>query len=831
MRQVHCSFRQWALIPALIAAVATGSASGGVPTPLTTTRVASGLSSPVYVTHAPNDPTRVYIIEQPGRIRVLDLTQDPPALQVTPFLNIQTIVRSTGSEQGLLGLAFHPDYENNKFFYVNYTRSSPSNDGATVIARYSAISPTQADSSSAVVLMTIAQPQSNHNGGWIDFGPDGYLYIATGDGGGANDSGTGHTAGTGNAQDITNNLLGKMLRIDVDGNDGPGGNYGIPPSNPFVGVTGDDEIWAYGLRNPWRNAFDSLTGDLYIADVGQGTWEEVNFQPAASAGGENWGWRCREGAHNFNFEAFCASLTLLDPIHEYSHGGSPFRCSITGGEVYRGCAIPDLHGTYFFADYCSNQIWSFIYTGAPPTVTDRTAELAPGGGLGIASPSSFGRDALGEIYICDLNGGEVFKIIPDGVPNQCNCSVIEDEDADGANDCVDNCRTIANALQSDVDGDGAGDICDPCPADAGDTCIVAGSGAAEMLAASGGTLSVSDGSAQVAVDPGDLPGDLTLSVTRLPIADPAVEYLLNGFPVPGTLLLVHDLHPEGIAFSSPVELTQSVDVTTLTPDERDAVDLCVALSPDPDAQWECLDAACNVVEDPPGTFTISCVEELDHFSRYALVVLGALSANPPAAAPAPHDRAKNRYLSFVPNNPPIPVAFQVEKLSGVGVAGPVGWVGVPGAGDIAGVSATPVTRVWNETLVHVGDCGVIPVASYAIRASIDNGQSFSADLLVDTIELPSGGKFWGDTVGSFDGIQWTAPNTIVNANDFLAALQKFQSLPSAPHITVVDVQSVSSTDPCLNRITNIADVFILLQAFQGNMYPFTTDPAACPACP
>jgi glucose/arabinose dehydrogenase len=385
-------------------------------TPLTTELVASGLERPLFVTHAPGDANRVFIVEQPGRVRILDLTQQPPALRAQAFLDITPRVVTTGNEQGLLGLAFHPDFAANRRFYVNYTDLA----GDTVVSRFEvpANAPDQANPNSELVLLTFHQPQHNHNGGWLAFGPhDGLLYIGSGDGGGRDDEGNGHTLETGNAQDTSDNLLGKILRIDVDGSDGPGGNYGIPPGNPFVGVAGDDEIWAFGLRNPWRNAFDTLTGDLYIADVGQRLWEEVNFQPAASSGGENWGWRCREGAHDFN-TLNCEGLTLLDPIHEYSHGGAPHRCSITGGEVYRGCAVPDLAGTYFFADYCSDQIWSFRMVGGDLTdFVERTAELTAGGSS-IDRITSFGLDARGEIYIADRLG-EIFRIVPDGVPSAC----------------------------------------------------------------------------------------------------------------------------------------------------------------------------------------------------------------------------------------------------------------------------------------------------------------------------------------------------------------------------------------------------------------------------
>ena len=387
-------------------------------TPLTTELVVSGLDQPLYVAAAPGDTDRLFVVEQPGRVRIVDLSVDPPTLVATPFLDITARVVNSANEQGLLGLAFHPDFESNGFFYVDYTGSG----GATRVSRFAVTGPDPdvADVASELVLLTISQPQGNHNGGWIGFSPlDGMLYIATGDGGGANDSGSGHTAGTGNSQDITDNLLGKMLRIDVDATTGPGGNYGVPPDNPFVGVSGDDEIWSYGLRNPWRNAFDSQTGDLYIADVGQNLWEEVDFQPAASAGGENWGWRCREGAHTFSTGGACSSTSSIDPIYEYSHGGSPFRCSVTGGEVYRGCAVPDLQGTYFLADLCSSQIWSLRMAGGVATeITERTVELAPPGGGSISVITSFGIDALGEVYIV-ARGGDVFRVVPDGVESQC----------------------------------------------------------------------------------------------------------------------------------------------------------------------------------------------------------------------------------------------------------------------------------------------------------------------------------------------------------------------------------------------------------------------------
>jgi glucose/arabinose dehydrogenase len=362
----------------------------------------------------------LFIVEQRGTVRILDISVDPPELVEDDYLDIRAAVKD-GGEQGLLGLAFHPRYETNGYFYVYYTDSGDD----TVVARYSVSGDADdADESSEIVLMTISQPQTNHNGGWIAFGPrDGYLYFSVGDGGGSGDNDAGHTPGLGNGQDITNNLLGKILRIDVDATDGPGGNYGIPPTNPFVDVTGDDEIWSYGLRNAWRNAFDRDTGDLYIADVGQNDWEEINFQEWPATGGESFGWRCREGANDFDISGDC-SATHIEPVLEYALGGNPSRCSITGGEVYRGCAIPDLRGTYFYADYCSDQIWSFeMSNGSVTNEIERTSELDPGGSLDLDTISSFGRDADGEIYILDHADGEVFKIVSDGPSVRCPANV------------------------------------------------------------------------------------------------------------------------------------------------------------------------------------------------------------------------------------------------------------------------------------------------------------------------------------------------------------------------------------------------------------------------
>lgn len=385
-----------------IATVAPNATAGG--TTLTSQRLVTGLSRPVLVTAAPGDDSRLFIVEQrsgsTGRIRIFDLTTN--LLLSTPFLSVTV---STSSEQGLLGMAFHPDYSTNGYFFINYTNTS----GDTVVARYQVSSnPNIANSGSATTVMSIGQPYTNHNGGMIAFGPnDGYLYIGTGDGGNGGDPGN-------RSQDISGQLLGKMLRINVDSLP-----YSIPADNPFVGVTGDDEIWAYGMRNPWRFSFDRDTGDLYIGDVGQSAWEEIDIQPAGAAGGENYGWRCYEGDHSYNTSGCPSASTMVFPVHEYAQGGSPYRCSITGGNVYRGDGIPDLQGTYFFGDYCSNQIWSFRWDGSGgiTNLEDRTSELSPNAGS-IGSISSFGEGADGTIYVCDL-GGEIFAIQADAPSGAC----------------------------------------------------------------------------------------------------------------------------------------------------------------------------------------------------------------------------------------------------------------------------------------------------------------------------------------------------------------------------------------------------------------------------
>ncbi len=424
----------WAL-----AGMVGGAAQAGVVT-LRAQRIATGLSQPVFLGSAPGDTRRLFVLEQhTGRIRLIK----DGVMQLSPFLNVSGLSSNSGSERGLLGLTFHPDYVNNGRFYIYYTSQA---NGSTVVARYNvSANPDLADSGSAQIVFTHSQPFANHNAGMLAFGADGYLYIGLGDGGSGGDPG--------NRAQNPGVLLGKMLRIDVDG----GVPYAIPADNPFEGP-GDplDEIWALGLRNPWRYSFDRLTGDLYIADVGQNLIEEVNFQSADSPGGENYGWRLMEGNNCFNPPEDCNPGGLTLPIHTYTHAQG---CSVTGGYVYRGSAIPALRGTYFFADYCAGTVWSFRYTGGAVTeFTNRSAQLA----VGIASPinnvSSFGEDARGELYIVD-HDGDIFRIV-DAFPPDCDGALATGGAARGAEDCNGNGLPDACEAQADFNQDGVVDLND-----------------------------------------------------------------------------------------------------------------------------------------------------------------------------------------------------------------------------------------------------------------------------------------------------------------------------------------------------------------------------------
>jgi len=349
--------------------------------------LATGFARPVQVTHAGDGSGLLYVVEQGGRIRTIRNGSVEP----TPFLDISGRVLS-GGEQGLLGLAFPPGYAANGRFYVNYTRTP---DGATVVARYRAAgTPRVADPTSEEVLLVIGQPFANHNGGQVAFGPDGFLYIGMGDGGSGGDP-------QNNAQNPAT-LLGKMLRIDVEAGVQP---YAIPPSNPFVGTAGfREEIWAQGLRNPWRFSFDRLTGDLYIGDVGQSAFEEIDFQPAGSPGGENYGWKIMEGSHCFG-AAGCDNTGLVPPVAEYDHSQG---CSVTGGRVYRGDAVPTLRGVYLYADFCSGRIFGLMPDG--PTWRSETLLTVP------LSISSFGEDEAGNLYVTDHAGGAVHRITAGNTP-------------------------------------------------------------------------------------------------------------------------------------------------------------------------------------------------------------------------------------------------------------------------------------------------------------------------------------------------------------------------------------------------------------------------------
>lgn len=399
---------------------------------------------PLLVTAPPGDPSRIFVVAQEGQIQI-KRRGDPPHLY-TNFVDLDPVVLS-GGEQGLLGLAFDPDFQQNGLFYVAYTRFL---DGYKIVARYSTYDgnpDSLGDPWSETILLEIHQPVLNHNGGHIAFGPDGYLYVATGDGGGGGDQFG--LCGNGQNQNV---LLGKILRIDPGGTSGlspdcslTSGPYTIPADNPLADGPGGkcDEIWSYGLRNPWRFDFDPANGDIYIGDVGQGCWEEINYAagtpncvgganvggacasdvdcPGSTCGpgGENYGWRQMEGAHCYNPDQGCDPMTAADclppcndpslkiPVHDYVHDSAC--ASVTGGIVYRGCRLPDFAGTYFYGDYCAGSVHSLdVVGGAATNLQDWTAELGSGLEMGL---SSFGEDAQGEIYITDWHGS-VYKLVP-----------------------------------------------------------------------------------------------------------------------------------------------------------------------------------------------------------------------------------------------------------------------------------------------------------------------------------------------------------------------------------------------------------------------------------
>jgi uncharacterized repeat protein (TIGR01451 family) len=398
--------------------------------------IATGLTSPVAIANAADGSGRLFLVEQPGVIRIHDGTQVLP----TPFLDITGLV-SGGGERGLLGLAFHPDYPATPYFYVNYTCAPGTlacvTEGDTVIARFQvSADPNVADPSSEVVILTVAQPEDNHNGGQLNFGPvDNYLYIALGDGGGAGDD----HGPIGNGQNL-GVLLGKILRIDVD-NVQPPLNYGIPPDNPFVNMPpAREEIWSYGLRNPWRFTFDRATADMFIGDVGQACYEEVDFQPAASAGGENYGWRVMEGGHCFDFSNFgncaftgCNTTGLTFPILEYTSGSG--NCSVMAGYRYRGAAIPSLTATFVHGDFCAGVIRGGVESGGTWT---STVLLTPGFPI-----STFGEDEAGELYVADYVAGAVYRIV-DFAPADLSLTQSDSSDPVAAGDPMSYLLTVTN---------------------------------------------------------------------------------------------------------------------------------------------------------------------------------------------------------------------------------------------------------------------------------------------------------------------------------------------------------------------------------------------------
>ena len=337
----------------------------------------SGFSNPTDIVSAGD--SRLFIVEQTGKIRILDTSGN---ILPVPFIDLASKITTSGNEQGLLGMTFHPDYQANGHFFVNYTAAG---NGATVIARYTvSADPNIANPSSEAIIMTVPQPFANHNAGDLAFGPDGYLYIPLGDGGSGGDPGD-------RAQDSLN-LLGKLLRIDVDN----GTPYSIPTDNPFVSdPKAYDEIWAIGLRNPFRISFDRLTGDLWIGDVGQNDWEEINFQSVNSSGGENYGWRCYEGNHPYNTSGCEPASTMVFPIAEYSNNQTT-GCSVTGGFVYRGNKYPEMYGYYIFTDFCSGIFWSVIDSSG-------IWNLYSHGSLGSFF-TTFGEDQNGELYVASRSG-------------------------------------------------------------------------------------------------------------------------------------------------------------------------------------------------------------------------------------------------------------------------------------------------------------------------------------------------------------------------------------------------------------------------------------------
>jgi glucose/arabinose dehydrogenase len=426
------------------------------------TRVATGFESPVFVTHAPGDPDNLFVVEQEGLVRVFN--RNTGVIASTPLLDIQSLVEHGGDEEGLLGLAFHPDFATNGKFYVNYINPPGGGTDRTRVDEFTVSSPGEslvANVSSRRPILSFVQDFDNHNGGWLGFSPnDGMLYISSGDGGSGNDPN--------NRGQSLNTRLGKMLRIDVDGDDftDANENFAIPADNPFANDGNANtlgEIWAYGLRNPWRASFDRVTGDLWIGDVGQGTREEIDFQPGDSDGGENYGWRLREGnIATPNSVGGPEPPGYVGPVYDYlSNGVGPFGGnSVVGGYVYRG-PDPEVDGRYFFGDTVNNHIWSFYRDGDDEgTAVDQLLNLDTLLTPDVGSRStitSFGEDSYGNLYVV-ARGGDIFRIVTDAtMPGDFNGDRLVDA-ADyevwkqdfGSSD----------SLDADGNGDGVVDLAD-----------------------------------------------------------------------------------------------------------------------------------------------------------------------------------------------------------------------------------------------------------------------------------------------------------------------------------------------------------------------------------
>ncbi len=476
MKRDYCWFR---LVVASIAGLlmAAPSSAGDVQLSASLFAQFSGIR-PLLMTYAPGDSTRFFVVGQDGEIAIIH----NGVILEEYFIDISDLVYHSGNAQGLLCAAFDPQYQDNGYFYVIYTRQS---DEASVLARYQVTAdPNIADPDSGMVMLVAQQQTHIHNGNWIGFGPfDNYLYVGLGDGGGGWDQ----------ADDAQNlySMLGKILRLDTTGDDFPKDplrNYAIPSDNPFVGIDGGDEVWAYGIRNPWRCSFDMQNGDLYFGDVGRGAWEELDYQPGDSFGGENYGWDCLE-ANECTKEDTCDCLDegLVPPMFAYENPVGEF-AAVIGGYVYRGCAIPQLDGAYIFADYYSS-IWKLRQVDGKITdLVEINAQLnLPSGG----DPASFSQDQLGEIYIVSRTLRRIYKIVDaDGIGEDCNNNFIADacdiasgySKDENENSIPDECELVG-----DINGDGIVstadllilftnwglcDDCNLCPADLDDNCAV-----------------------------------------------------------------------------------------------------------------------------------------------------------------------------------------------------------------------------------------------------------------------------------------------------------------------------------------------------------------------